>query len=348
MNLVRTTLRSPLKLALLALLGLAAMLAAGLAGRWSPWLDAFSHFRVHFAVAAALLSLALLATRFRLVAASVLVLAIACLSTVPGARAWLGLSPVQAGLEPRAEDQPIYRLLQLNLRFNNPTPEKVLSLIGRTRPDIITLQEATPEWRARFQSLAHAYPHQIYCESIFGSAILSRRPLAEGTWAQCHTFGTLATATVDFGGRSVDVASIHMGWPWPRQQTWQIRAISKPLAALADTAIMGGDCNAAPWSAAVSHIARHGGLTVMPSVGPTWLWRRLPDALRFAGLPIDHVFSKGDVVVHSASKMAPAGSDHLPILVEFSLRPRPSEPLENAETATAAAETTAAAAATGG
>jgi endonuclease/exonuclease/phosphatase (EEP) superfamily protein YafD len=128
-----------------------------------------------------------------------------------------------------------------------------------------------------------------------------------------------------------------MGWPWPRQQTWQIGAISEPLAALGDTAIMAGDCNAAPWSAAVRRLADLGGLSVMRSVGPTWLWRRLPDALRFAGLPIDQVFSKGAVVIHSGRKMAPAGSDHLPILVEFSLKPQPPEPQDEAETATAAA-----------
>jgi endonuclease/exonuclease/phosphatase (EEP) superfamily protein YafD len=97
---------------------------------------------------------------------------------------------------------------------------------------------------------------------------------------------------------------------------------------------MAGDCNAAPWSGAVRHIAEHGGLTVMPSVGPTWMWRRLPDALRFAGLPIDQVFSKGDVVIHSAHKMAPAGSDHLPILVEFSLRPQAPKPENEASSAT--------------
>jgi endonuclease/exonuclease/phosphatase (EEP) superfamily protein YafD len=99
-----------------------------------------------------------------------------------------------------------------------------------------------------------------------------------------------------------------------------------------------GDCNAAPWSGAVRHIAEHGGLTVMPSVGPTWMWRRLPDALRFAGLPIDQVFSKGDVVIHSAHKMAPAGSDHLPILVEFSLRPQAPRPEDEASSATVSAD----------
>lgn len=335
---IRSILRSPAALACAAMLALALMLAFGLAGNFSPWLDAFAHFRVHFAVAAALLALVLLATRYRLLAASTLVFAFACLSTVSGMPAWLGMGPVQAGFQPKTEDQPVYRLLQMNLRFNNPTPEKVLSLIGGTQPDVITFEEASHMWQDKLKLLAHAYPYRIYCDGVFGSAILSRRPFAEGVEAGCHTTGTLATATVDLGGRPVDVAAIHMGWPWPRQQTWQIASISEPLAALGETAIMAGDCNAATWSAAVHRLAERGGLTVTPSVGATWLWRRLPDALRFAGLPIDQVFSKGDVVVHSARKLAPAGSDHLPILVEFSLRPQAPKPENEASSATVSAD----------
>jgi endonuclease/exonuclease/phosphatase (EEP) superfamily protein YafD len=338
MNPMRPFLRSPASLACAAMLALTLMLAFGLAGGWSPWLDAFTHFRAQFAVAAALLALSLLATRFRLLAAAGLLFAVACFSTVPGALTFFGLGPVQAAFQPKADDQPVYRLLQMNLRFNNATPEKVLSLIGRTQPDVITVEEVSPMWQGKLDLLAHAYPHRVYCGGVFGTGILSRRPFTQGTEARCHTTGTLAVASVDFGGRAIDVAAIHMGWPWPRQQTWQIGAIAEPLAALGETAIMAGDCNAAPWSGAVRRLADQGGLTVMPSVGATWLWRRLPDALRFAGLPIDQVFSKGDVVIHSARKMAPAGSDHLPILVEFSLRPQAPEPLEDARTATASVE----------
>jgi endonuclease/exonuclease/phosphatase (EEP) superfamily protein YafD len=337
MSFIRPSLRSPSVFACAAMLALALMLAFGLAGAWSPWLDAFTHFRAHFAVAMALLALLLMATRFRLLAIAGLIFAVACFSTVPGGPAFFGLGPVQAGFQPKAGDRPVYRLLQMNLRFDNATPEKVLSMIGRTQPDIITVEEASRMWRGKLDLLSHSYPYRFYCGSAFSAAILSRRPFAEGTEQQCSTYGTLATATVDLGGQTIDVAAIHMGWPWPRQQTWQINSIAEPLAALGDTAIMAGDCNAAPWSGAVHRLAEIGGLTVMPSVGPTWMWRRLPDALRFAGLPIDQVFSKGDIVIHSAEKMAPAGSDHLPILVEFSLRPKPSE--DDQKTATASAET---------
>lgn len=330
-----TSLHLIVRAAYAAMLALALMVLAGYFGAYSSVLDAFSHFRVHFAVAAALLALPLLATRFRLTAGSVLIFAAACLGTLPASV--LGLAaPVQAGSVGEADGQPVYRLLQMNLRFNNPTPEKVLSLIGSVQPDIITFEETSQMWEDKLSLVAHAYPYRISCGGVFGAMILSRRPFAEGSEQRCYGSGALATAKVDLGGATIDVAAVHLGWPWPGRQVRQIERLSVPLGALGEDAIMAGDCNAAAWSAAVHRLAGSGGLTIMPSVGATWLWRRLPDALRLIGLPIDQVFSKGGVAIHSARKLAPAGSDHLPILVEFSVRQK--APQDENKTATASAE----------
>lgn len=316
---------------LLAMLGLAAMVLAGYFGDRSSYLDAFSHFRVHFALGAAILALPLLASRFRLTALTVLVFCGACLATSPATM--LGLAPVQAGAAPGMDGSAVYRLLQMNLRFDNKTPEKVLSLVGSTQPDIITFEESSPMWEEKLALLEHAYPYRIACGSVFGTTILSRRPFAEGGEPRCFGHGALALARVDLGGTVIDVGAIHLGWPWPRVQVRQIERLAEPLASLGADAIAAGDCNAATWSAAVRRLAAQGGLTVLPSVGPTWMWRRMPDWLRFAGLPIDQVFSKGGVVIRSAQALGPAGSDHLPILVEFTLAPK--APQEENKTAAA-------------
>jgi endonuclease/exonuclease/phosphatase (EEP) superfamily protein YafD len=119
----------------------------------------------------------------------------------------------------------------------------------------------------------------------------------------------------------VEVAALHLGWPWPYEQSWQIDNVAPRLARLGDTALLAGDMNAAPWSAAVSRIAQAGGLTLTPSPGATWLSRRLPDWFRSFGLPIDQVFSKGDVQVNFVRTLEDSGSDHRPVLVEFSIKP---------------------------
>jgi len=323
-------------LAFIAMLACSVALVAGFFGFLHPAFDSFAHFRVHLAVLMALCALPLLATSFRLQAAVALLFAVAAFVTTSNAlpRLW----QVQAAYETQPGDQIVYRLLQMNLRFNNPTPKKVLSLIGRTNPDVITLDEVSEMWTTELGYITSAYPYRILCRypnGVFGVALLSKRPFAAGTEPFCERRGAMAIAKVNFGGTGVDVAAIHLSWPWPREQAWQIGELSEPLASLGETAIMAGDCNAVPWSAAVRRVASIGQLTVMPSAGPTWMYIKLPDFLRrFAGLPIDQVFSKGAVIIHSAARLEDTGSDHLPILVEFSLRADAQKPDDEDETAT--------------
>ena len=322
------------QLTFLAMTAFSAALLAGFFGALHPAFDSFSHFRMHLSLLTALLALPLLASSYRLQAVAALVFAVACFATTIGALP--RLSP-QAVAKPT--DRMVYSLLQMNLRFNNPTPKKVLSMIGRTNPDVITLDEVSGMWATELGYIKDAYPYRILCDypnGVFGVALLSRRPFAAGTAPHCEPRGAMAIATIDFGGIPVDVAAIHLSWPWPKEQYWQIGELAQPLAALGESAIMAGDCNAVPWSAAVRRVARLGGLTLMPSAGPTWIHRTLPDFLRrYAGLPIDQVFSKGGVTILSSSRLEDTGSDHLPVLVEFTLRPD-DKPQDEHESALAA------------
>ncbi|ESZ17989.1 endonuclease/exonuclease/phosphatase [Mesorhizobium sp. L48C026A00] len=332
-------------MAFVAMLVFSVALVAGFFGTLHPAFDSFAHFRVHLAVLMALCALPLLATSFRLQAATGLLFAVAAFATTSNALSVPRLWPVQAAYEVEAGDQAVYpgdqavyRLLQMNLRFNNSTPEKVLSLIGRTQPDVITLDEVSDMWKAKLGHVASAYPYRIFCpypNGVFGVALLSRRSFAAGAQPRCYGRGAMAIATVDFGGTEVDVAAMHLTWPWPRNQSRQIGGLSGEFASLGETSIMACDCNAAPWSAAVRRVAGLGKLTVAPSPGPTWLPIKLPEFLRFAGLPIDLVFSKGAVLIHSVSRLENTGSDHLPLMVEFSLRQEQKKPVDEQETATA-------------
>jgi endonuclease/exonuclease/phosphatase (EEP) superfamily protein YafD len=80
-------------------------------------------------------------------------------------------------------------------------------------------------------------------------------------------------------------------------------------------------------------------MTLMPSAGPTWIHRTLPDFLRrYAGLPIDQVFSKGGVTILSSARLEDTGSDHLPVLIEFTLPPASDAPGDEHKSALAANE----------
>lgn len=308
-------------------------LVGGFFGRLHPAFDSLAHFRVHLAVLLVLAALPLLLARsFRWHGFLAALFGSAALLTVTGASPLSvllsGTGPVQASHRPADAHSPVYRLLHLNLRYDNPEPGKVLSLIGRTRPDVVTLNEVSAMWAEKLALLSSAYPYRIVCTGesrVGGVAILSLRPLAKGGEGQCLDGGTLATATVDFGGRSVEIGALHLHGPWPFGQSDQIDHRAPMLASMTGTAILAGDLNATPWSAASARIAAASGMAQVGPSGPTWIFRRLPEFLRFAGLPIDRIFAKGAVIVHSVATLEPVGSDHLPVLLEFSLEPTDPE-----------------------
>lgn len=307
-------------LLLVATVGISIPLVAGFFGEFHPAFDSFSHFRAHLAALMSVFSLAVIVSGLRKEGAIALLFGVAAFATTLSTSPWAG--KVSAAASPDA-DSAVYKLLQLNLRFDNPEPALVLSLIGRVQPDVIAFEEVSAMWRDRLKVLEAAYPYQIRCDApkwIGGVVILSRRPFVPPSGETCLGNGSMAYTVVDFGGQAVAITALHLEWPWPFAQARQIDSLAPVLAQLPETALVVGDMNAATWSATVRRIARIGNLGIVPSIGPTWLPRKLPNALRpLIGLPIDHVLSKGVIAVRGVQTLDFVGSDHLPVMVEFSL-----------------------------
>jgi endonuclease/exonuclease/phosphatase (EEP) superfamily protein YafD len=300
----------------------ALALLAGFCGSLHPAFDSFSHFRLHLAGLLAVLSLAALVRRR--FAAGIVGLAMA--ATGPASI----LLPPRGAAFPAAAalssaEEAAYTLLHLNLRHDNARPGAVLSLIGHRKPDVISLNEVTAEWRARLSLIAHAYPHRIFChhgDGKFGVALLSRRPFAVSPQGACNRKGNFAAIALDFGGRETMIGTLHLDWPWPFTQPHQIETLAPRLKTFGETGILVGDFNAVPWSETVRQIAEAGGFRIVRGIGPTWLHRFLPAGLLpVIGLPIDQVLAKGRLSTLSVTRLEYVGSDHRPLLVTFVLAP---------------------------
>ena len=304
-------------------------LVAGFLNRLHPALDSFAHFRLHLAVLLGLAAVALLATRFRGEGAVALLLAIGAFVATPGTALRELVLPEATAHQPPSADRAVYRLLQVNARFDNAQPARLLSLIGRVRPDVVTVNEVSAMWRTRLALIAHAYPHTVFCEgrgAIGGVAILSRRPFSREAEPRCEDGGTLAIARVEFAGQTADIAALHLHWPWPFGQPAQVARLGPILAGLPETTLLAGDFNAVRWSRAVREIAQDGRLRRVGPASTTWLHHALPKTLRSSiGLGIDHVMSGEAVNVHSVEVVEDIASDHLRVLRVFSLRPAPAE-----------------------
>jgi len=324
------------KLSIAACVLVALPLLFGFLGAHGSKFDAFSHFRTYLSLLLAALAIAALLLRAWLAGIVALCLAVAAFATTIASLNLPFSGPPRLKLISADDTEPVYRLLQINLRFDNPTPEKVLSLIGRVEPDVVTMDEVSPMWAEKLKLIKTAYPQQVICPtkiSIGGAAIISRRPFAgEHPWT-CDDWGAFATARVDFGGRVAEIADIHLSWPWPGDQHWELGRLASVLKGLDDTTLLSGDYNAVRWSATVYKVASEGNFKLVPPAGATWLYRRLPVWLRpYLGIEIDHIMAKGNLVIHSSRILPDVGSDHAPVLVEFSFTPKPRPSREPVQT----------------
>lgn len=305
--------------------GLAAAIVAGFLGDVLPAFDTVGQFRAHLSLALAVLAVVLLFARQGRAGFGALAVAALGLYSVQPFVLPTGIAAANA-----APGAPRYTLLQMNLRFDAPDRTRALGVIAERRPDVVTAQEMTPEWKADFERLRGAYPYQFYCAEPLDrgdTAILSRRPFDEsaagraGGRALCSDDRQLAARTVDFNGLPVTIGSQHLGWPWPWHQQRKLERIGPMLATLRDPVIVAGDFNSAPWSASVRRYAAASHTRVLAGIGPTWIASLLPPALaRSIGLPIDNVLVSDGIEVLGVERLAPTTSDHMPVLVTFTMR----------------------------
>lgn len=308
-------------------------LVLGFLGYAHPALDSFAHFRSHLAILMGVLALPLLFTAMRREGAMILLFAILAFSTTLGAARNLldGSSAAQANVPTSGAR---YSLVQINLRYNNPEPKRVLQMIAQEKPDVIAYQEAGSDWAMWIDILKGTYPYHFECRisgSNMGVGILSRRPFSEGSAQSCLGDSRLAMTSIDFSGTPVNVASYHAVLPWPYAQAAIIDKLVPELQKFDGPSIIAGDFNATPWSNAVHRIEKASGTKAMTGIGGTWVPQSLPVTLApFVGLAIDQILVSPDIAAPVAATRGETGSDHLPVRLEFSVpmpvRPNTEEP----------------------
>lgn len=312
---------------LIILVLLSVPLVIGFFGQVHPALDSFAHFRAHIAAIMAIGGVFLLFTSLRREAAMIVLLGLSALATTIH---WQTDTSKQAA----ASSSVNYRLMQLNLLQNNAEPKTVLQAVARYKPDIITYQEGSEQWQSWLKTLEGNYPYHHQCGTLpnrWVVGILSRRPFADFGAPVCTGDGVLATALVNLGGTNVLVSSLHQSWPWPFQQPQQFAMLRPALEAMDNPhdipVIIAGDFNAVPWSANLRNTEKLTGTTRLSGTGATWLTNHLPQALLpWIGLPIDHILTNKTVTTNGIATGIAAGSDHLPILFDFSVpAPAPSQ-----------------------
>ncbi|WP_332701542.1 endonuclease/exonuclease/phosphatase family protein [Devosia sp.] len=234
---------------------------------------------------------------------------------------------------PAAPAEGSITMMTHNLFGMNYEMEKVTAAIFAEDPDIIVLQEYFGEQATELHPLLLAeYPFFVRCRGgkRANLGLYSRIPFDQQEDGACPSdaYGTTRTAHIlasfqTEDGKPFSVITTHMDWPIPvsRQQE-QLSVLSEVLDKIEGPMILAGDFNSTPWSYSLRQFVANNGLvreTMNLLTFPmSWhyfgAWR---DTLPF--LPLDHVMTRGGVMVHGIHTGQATASDHLPVVFSFSV-----------------------------
>lgn len=277
-------------------------------------LQLFTHFRLQY-LAASLLLLILFA--FLRNPAYVAVLAIAVLANAVVVAPWYTDAPGSKG-------GTRLKLVFANALSTNVEHDKLFALIGAERPDLVFLQEISPQWETALAALHTEYPHR-YIESRagnFGIAVLSRLPLADAGHVDSTPFGfPTLKGELAVGDRTLRFVSTHpmipLGATNFSARNLQLQAVAEQVGSSPNSTILVGDLNLSMWDMHYQALESATGLRNARrghGILPTW-----PTFMPFAMIPIDHLLVSDDIGVERITTGPRIGSDHLPLVVTLSL-----------------------------
>ncbi|MCS6761764.1 MAG: endonuclease/exonuclease/phosphatase family protein [Candidatus Devosia symbiotica] len=225
------------------------------------------------------------------------------------------------------------KMMTHNLFGLNYDMAQVVAAFRSEDTDIIVLQEYFGEQTSDLHSrLLKDYPYFVRCRGgkRANLGLYSRIPFEQvqdhacpdNAYVMNRTGHILVRFTVP-GDKPFSVLTTHMDWPLPvARQREQLAALSAVVADIEGPLIVAGDFNSTPWSYALRDFVASNGLvreTVNLVTYPMRFfyfdaWR---DMIPF--LPLDHVMTRGGVVVYELHAGHRTASDHLPVVFSFSV-----------------------------
>lgn len=296
------------------LLGLATFGAAALSGIGHRWVDILAQFTSPVLLAA--VGGTVVCLLFRLWPASI-VGGLACV--VLALSVWPQWTPTKGVPVP---DQPIVRVYSANLYVFNTDVGAMRRSIAAADADILVLVELGQSPASRLDQLLPDYPHRVLIGQARAgdharSIIASRYPILQGLPERHDGLSTVG-ATVQTPIGLINVFGVHLTRPWPYQYQWgqisQVMALAERMKAAPDhPVIAAGDFNSVSSARIGKQIQSDLGLIPAPGWPGTWP-SQIP---AFAGITIDQVYRSPDLSLITRRLGEPTGSDHRPVITEF-------------------------------
>jgi endonuclease/exonuclease/phosphatase (EEP) superfamily protein YafD len=295
-----------------------AVSVACFAGDLHWLLDVLRNLRLQYLGSLLVISAALAACRrFRWALA---LLAIALVNAAP-------VAPLYFGGPPKVEPAgPAMRAVTMNIHSPNRDHGRVVRFIRSTDPDLLLLNEINRRWTGALRVLEDAYPHRIIKprEDDFGIALFSKLELDNPDIVYVGNAAVPSvTAGVETGNGGFTILGMHPLPPLTRQyfalRNRQLEGMARFARRTASPLLVLGDLNVTPWSRHFTKSLRAAGLLDSArgrGVQTTW-----PTFAFWMRIPIDHCLHAPAIRVHRRWTGPDVGSDHYPLIVDFSPPP---------------------------
>ena len=299
-----------IRLALAGPLGLALVSLSGIGHRS---LDLLAQFTAPALTVTAAATLLLALSRLKMAALHGLAACIALLFAA--APQWF-----PGGPQPEA-GAPLVRLYSANLWARNADVDSILASIRAADADVVVLIELGDAPARRLDEILTGYPHRVATPRIdrptgpARSVIASRVPL---TAIQDRPDGLHAVgASIRTPLGRLNVVGVHLTRPWPFQEQWgqisQTMALQAVVEGLDGPVVVAGDFNSVSSARIGKQVRRDLGLHPAPGFPGTWP-APIPAPL---GVTIDQVYASPDLAFVSRRLGRANGSDHRPVVTEF-------------------------------
>jgi endonuclease/exonuclease/phosphatase (EEP) superfamily protein YafD len=298
---------------------LAIAVAMSFAGRLHFGFDLATHFRAQYAAGGLLLAIALmLCGRFR---DAILPLTLGLINVAYVAPFYL---PPDEPAAPPPEARRL-KIVSLNVYAGSKSYDEVLGYLREVKPDFVVFTEMTFAWQKQLQPLAAEYPEQHFAarDDAFGIALIAKPKLSD---VRIELLGGqhYVRATCEIDGSPLTLFGVHpfppMGARASTMRNDSFAALNKHLRETKGAVITVGDFNSTSWSPHFADLLE--GTRLRDSrlgrgLQPSWSMTH-PLPLR---IPIDHMLVSPEVHIFERRSAPAVGSDHLPVEMEFSVRP---------------------------
>jgi endonuclease/exonuclease/phosphatase (EEP) superfamily protein YafD len=233
------------------------------------------------------------------------------------------------GIPQTAFAAPRIRLFDANVFVDNTDVAGYVDEIEGSRPDVVVLQEATPAFVAGLDAAGalDALPYRRVVTRTDPSAALvaSRFPLTADDVVEVEGRPVLMRATMAVEGHPIRLFAVHAVAPvggGRHEWTADLAAVGRAVAAEPGPVLVAGDFNATWGNRSFRRLLDRGLTDAAAARGDAWqmTWPRnrhlLPPVAR-----IDHVLTRGPLVVTHIGTGTGHGSDHRPLVAEVALLP---------------------------